>query len=509
MRHTFAEIIADYRNFIALGISAAILVSLLVRYWDRVSLWWLNLIYSLPLIGKLRRLARDISRSGSDEWTKSERTLCSDYKKHVKLVDRAQYLECKLYLAKAGDAGRSTFPIAIWVLIVTLVFVEAMGFSYVLAGWTVPGASENMQVTASYGISFMLSVVLVALTHLSGHEMHRSNAIRNARLEWREDPDAHAFTSDDAYTLGETLADPRKSQTNDDRRPRYTQLANRVGSRPSYWISALTAVFVITVAVMATAVRDKTFLLQEIQETAGETKSYFGDTPPELAATQAEADKRAADDGRRTAGTASLSTFVLLAIVFVFLQILGVAFGMRWGFAGRESHRAYQLSAGARFSSFEQFQSYFYERVADHAQSKLETLRQLMIHRSEHAGNRRLVFTGKGFRDFVDDHYARIRARSELPHPPPPAREEPAPRPSLLPPPPPPPLTRYYFTDAANVPSATAVTFAELEELYVAGGITHSTWTLEAGSGGSSWVSYRELRQREGAGAGAARSVPT
>lgn len=32
-----------------------------------------------------------------------------------------------------------------WVLTIALVFVEAMGFSYVLAGHTLPGASENMQ----------------------------------------------------------------------------------------------------------------------------------------------------------------------------------------------------------------------------------------------------------------------------------------------------------------------------------------------------------------------------
>lgn len=492
MIHNLAQIIADYRNLIGLGLSIALLVIMLARYWDRVSLWWLNLLYALPLIGKLRRLARDISRSGSEEWTKSERTLCSDYKKHVRLVERAQYLECKLYLAKAGDAGRSTFPVAIWILIVALVFVEAMGFSYVLAGWTVPGASENTQVAASYGISFMLSVVLVALTHLAGHELHRSNAIRHARLEWREDPAGRPFQSEDAHTLGETLAEPRKSQASDDRQPRYTQLANRVGTRPTYWISSLTAIFVVAVAVFATYVRDKTFVLQEIQEVAGESKPYFGNTPPELASTQAQADQKAADDGRLTASRASLSTFVLLAIVFVFLQILGVAFGMRWGFAGRESHRAYQLSAGKRFASFEEFQAYSYERIADQAQSKLETLRQLMVHRSEHCGNRRLSLTAKGFREHVEEYYARIRARADAP---PAAAAEGAPARAIVPPPPPPLARRYHFTDAANVPSATALTFAELEELYAAGAITQGTWTLE--TGGSTWLSYRDLRQRE------------
>lgn len=511
MSQSFSEILSTYSNFIAFALATALLVVIVVRYWDRVSLWWLNVIYSLPVVGKLRRLSRDIGRAREDAWSKSERTLCMDYKRHLKVADQNQYLECQLYLEKAGDAGRTPFPIAIWILIVGLVFVEAMGFSYVLAGWTVPGASENTQVYASYGIAFMLSVLLVALTHLAGHELHKSNAIRNARTEWRENPDAKSFRSDDFYTLQVTLADPTKSQSRDDHHPKYTQLANRVGTKPTYWVSALTAVFVLAVAIFATYVRNQTFELQQIEETSGMNDPFFGNTPEELAQTQADADKKAAEDSRSTKSTASMSTFILLAVVFVFLQILGVVFGMRWGFAGRESQKAYHLSGGSRFSSFDEYREHFYDRVADQAQAKLETLRQLMAHRNEHGGNVRLTFTPHTFRDFVHEQHSKNRAlaasatkpvaqpvvRAEAAVAPPP----PAARPAV---PVPPPLKTYRFTDTNNQPSANAVTLSELEELYAAGAITLTTWTLEEGA--ASWVAFKDLRS---AGSAAPAPMPS
>src|SRR5689334_3403855 len=124
MSGTVVRILHDYRDFIGIAASSFLLLVLLVRFWDRVSLWYLNLWYSLPFIGKLARLAR-VHRAPApgDDWHQSERTLCNDYKTFVRVKDRRQFLECKTYLKKAGDSGRSPLPFGIWVLIAVLVFV--------------------------------------------------------------------------------------------------------------------------------------------------------------------------------------------------------------------------------------------------------------------------------------------------------------------------------------------------------------------------------------------------
>ncbi|MFX5817271.1 hypothetical protein ABTE26_20460, partial [Acinetobacter baumannii] len=85
-------------------------------------------------------------------------------KKFIHIQDEHDFNEKVTYLTKSGDNGRKATPNWIWLLTISMVFVEAMGFSYVLAGYTLPGASENLQQTGAYGIAFLISVILVAFT---------------------------------------------------------------------------------------------------------------------------------------------------------------------------------------------------------------------------------------------------------------------------------------------------------------------------------------------------------
>jgi hypothetical protein len=61
-----------------------------------------------------------------------------------------------------------------------------MAFSYVLAGYTLPRASENMQQMGAYGIAFLISVILVAFTHFAGAELCKSDKSKIAPQEWIE-----------------------------------------------------------------------------------------------------------------------------------------------------------------------------------------------------------------------------------------------------------------------------------------------------------------------------------
>src|SRR5262249_32562255 len=150
-----------------------------------------------------------------------------------------------------------------------LVFVEALGFSYVLAGWSVPGSSENTQVQFSYGLAFVFAVILVAFTHFAGHELYRSGTIRHALKERSHDRENTGSIRSKCWDLEESLNDPSKPQSADDDKPAYTQLANRVGSQPTYMITVLTLIAILAVASFATYVREKTFENQQNQESSG------------------------------------------------------------------------------------------------------------------------------------------------------------------------------------------------------------------------------------------------
>lgn len=389
---------------------ALVVISLL---WSKVVWWWHNTWYSFPLIGKINSLKSDSNRDITDPtWFKAEKTLCRDYKKFIRIQDEHDFNEKISYITKAGDNGRKETPSLIWVLTIALVFVEAMGFSYVLAGYNLPGASENLQQTGALGIAFLLSVVLVALTHFAGHELCKSGKIKHARQEWIE-TGRHGKISTGDVPLA-------RDQSSDDDQPGYVQLMNRVAdTQPSYHLSIITAVFVLSVAIGATYVRGKVLEKQLQQQTVGQ-KSEAGSTsltkdsmdmsakstsqgfklPAEDAAENRRADEKAIDDDISIDRQGGWGTFIVLAFIFIFLQILGVFFGFRWGFIGKNSPAAYRSIGAGRYSSYADVRQH-YKDIADTAQSKLEHLQQKMMFTNGQGGTEG-IHTTKTFYDFMD-----------------------------------------------------------------------------------------------------------
>lgn len=399
---------------------ALVVISLL---WSKVVWWWHNTWYSFPLVGKINSLKSDSNRDVTDPtWFKAEKTLCRDYKKFIRIQDEHDFNEKISYITKAGDNGRRETPSLIWVLTIALVFVEAMGFSYVLAGYTLPGASENMQQMGAYGIAFLISVILVAFTHFAGHELCKSGKIKHARQEWIE-TGRHGKISTGTVPLA-------RDQSSDDDQPGYVQLMNRVGTQPSYYASIGTAVFVMIVAIGATYVRGQVLEKQLHQQVTGQTSngaelsakaSNDGldmsakpagqgiKLPAEDAAENRRADEKAMTDDVNIDRHGGWGTFIVLAFIFIFLQILGVFFGFRWGFIGKDSPAAYRSIGAGRYSSYADVRQH-YKDIADTAQSKLEHLQQKMMFDNGQSGTEG-VHTTKTFYDFMDAE--RVRETAE------------------------------------------------------------------------------------------------
>jgi hypothetical protein len=396
-------------------VSVMIALCVMVLLWDKIAWWWHNTWYSFPLIGRIARLSTDLNQDSSNhQWFKAERTLCLDYKKFIRVVDEHDFQQKITYLTKAGDNGRHDTPGWIWILTFAMVFVEAMGFAYVLAGYTLPGASENLQQTGAYGIAFLISVILVALTHLSGHELYKSSRIARARKEWVENGRQGPFQS--------AVIPLAADQSKDDNLPSYTQLANRVGTHASYMITVATGVFVLLVAVGATFVRGEVLEKQLHQTVTGQIKAIEaapsdGLDMSKIALPEADkaqdqaADKKAIQDEVSIDRSGGWATFVILAFVFVFLQLLGVIFGFKWGFAGANSREAYRAIGRGRFATYGDVREHV-ASIADVAQAKLGTLQQRLMDRNAKHGNQGVHLTGN-FYKFLDEERARQYASTE------------------------------------------------------------------------------------------------
>lgn len=389
------------------SVMAALVV--MASNWPKVKWWWHNTWYSLPVLGKIASLSRDSNRDTTDpSWFKAEKTLCRDYKKFIRVQDEHDFNEKVEYLNKAGDTGRGAIPAWIWAITGAMVFIEAMGFSYVLAGYTIPGASENLQQTASYGIAFLLSVLLMVLTHASGHELYVSGKIKNARREWVE-----GGRKGKPSTQTIPLA---KAQSADDDAPAHVQLMNRVGSSPGYLMSYSSVVFILVVAIGATFVRGQVLEKQLQHQITGQLNAapaLSGDAfnmaepargqialPVDDAAANRSAEVKAVEDEASIDRRGGWGTFIVLAFIFVFLQILGVFFGYRWGFAGKNSKDAYRAMGYGRYATYAEVREH-YRDVADTAQSKLEHLQQKLMERNGASGTDGL-HTTKTFFEFMD-----------------------------------------------------------------------------------------------------------
>lgn len=385
---------------------AAIVISAL---WDKVKWWWMNTWYSFPLIGHVARLSKDVSTDYQTGAFQGDLKLCRDYKKFIQLRNEHDFNEKITYLTKAGDLGRSGTPVFIWLLTTLLVFVEAMGFSYVLAGYTIPGASENTQQMGALGIAFLISVLLVALTHFAGHELYRSGKIKQSRRSWLD-----GGRKSDLFTKEIALAEP---QSVDNHLPVYTQLINRVGAHPQYAITIATVIFVAMVAVGATYVRGKVLEKTLTQEVAGLSLSLNTGSGGELKldglvlptddqARVQESKDKVLHDTQNLDRDGGWGTFIVLAVIFVFLQFLGMLFGYKWGFAGKQSADAFRAIGKGRFTSYEDVRAH-YRNVADAAQAQLSSLDQRRQESGRSGTSSAAQANKMSFKEFMD------RERSE------------------------------------------------------------------------------------------------
>lgn len=402
-----------------------IVLAYIITHWQEVKFWWLNFTYAFPIIGKIARLSKDIE--GFDEnhkWFYSEERLCRDYYNFYEKVDKdsESFDEAKSYLHSAGELGRKPTPTFIWIMIFLLVTVEAFGFAYVLAGFTIPGASEATQQKGAIGVAIMLAILLVWLTHLTGQELHKNTLIKKIRRWYKNDnaggtnwrdlkPDDKLITIDNTFE--------------DEESPNYIRMLNRVDAnekvKTSYMKTLLSLVFIAAVAIGATFIRGQV-LEQEIASSHdsainifNEDSSPFGDAnsdsddtsglfadseadnaEDDLASLFAE-EKSSTSTKKNQTNTESIedqtnrkggwATFSILGLMFVFIQILGIFFGMHYDFAGRESKEAYECLKG--FSTKKSFLD-FYERAKTHvariAQEKLQKLQHAMNIINDHSG---------------------------------------------------------------------------------------------------------------------------
>ncbi|MCT7526490.1 zinc ribbon domain-containing protein [Aliarcobacter cryaerophilus] len=404
------DLLVTQRLLISIILLSLITAVIIMKYWDRVKFWWTCTWYSFPVIGKISKLSKDItSRDGN--WFSSETTLCSDFYRYYnfKGANPEHYDICKDYLKKIDETGRKPFPLIMWIVVFALVILEALGFAYVLAGFTIPGASESLQQYGAFGIALIISIILVGFTHWTGYEIYKNGILKKIRTYFQNDKieERKSLTQNNNIDLSETTFADKDEKI-------YIQLLNRVkdanaNATSSWMISIITAIFVVVIAIGATYVRGQVLEKQLIEEKSmTQTNVYEQSLPTSLVQTQESADTKAFDEAQDSDRKGGWATFIVLAVLFIFIQLLGILFGMKWGFAGKKSEVAFNYIDG--FDNKQDYIEYYKrkkESISRIAEQKLKLLQQRMNQRgtqiSSSAEGMNLLITkdNRTFKEYV------------------------------------------------------------------------------------------------------------
>lgn len=389
-------------------IASLALLSLLWHKHSTIALQLKARWYMLPIIGRNARLAKNLGIDNAG-WFASEQAVCESFKPHYEkyLSDQEHFEQSCKYLNKVGDSDVKPMSAWLWGLLALMVVTEAAGFGYVLANFTIIDGSEQVQQLATAGIALVISVLLLFLTHAMGKELYRNSQIRKLRSSWSNSNTQHrVIEPNNRVSL--------RQGTNhlDDHDSYWQQMANRLAKvnsdfSASWWLSTLTTLLIASVAAGATYVRGQALERASINEIAGleateQTHNPFAslnpfDLPEEVVELNRQTDQVAIEQSIQAHNKGGWATFIVLAVIFVFMQIFSIYLGFKSSFSGKESANAYQ-----KIHKFSNVNDYLadcakkQEYVIDIAQRVLVDLQTRLEKRaSKHSAQKNVVHATK------------------------------------------------------------------------------------------------------------------
>ena len=396
-----------YWQVISLALSVMAISIAVKIWWEEVRYFFMRASWSFPLLGGISRASRATHKLGEDGWYPVETQLCGDFYRRYKSFNKSPdyYEKCDDYLNKVEELGRSEKGIFLWSLIIGLILLEAVGFAYVLAPFMAKNASSNEQTMLAWFVALLLSIAAVFLTELTGKELHKNELINKIREWWGNERDSERrnLQPEKNISIDKTYGDNES--------PKYIQLLNRVPANatvtPSYKITMITIVYIISLAIGAYLVRSYTLdadntesinqgeifnnggtsntdpfaVMEQAKETKASTDSL--ELPTEIAAVNEEADKKAKEEAGGARGIASKVTFIILSIIYIMIQVVGIYFGYAFSLFGKESAKARHYTKD--FNSAEELNDWLKlkrDLVSSDAESYLQQLQERLSHRA-------------------------------------------------------------------------------------------------------------------------------
>lgn len=356
MIETLLAFFLAYRVLIIVIVSLILVVLMLKN--QNIRFWIMDFWYRIYKIGKL---AKDPTQSGVNDWRNSEITLCSAYDARIKNkpLSKDEFLGRIDYLSAAYDHGRKPLSLNIKALIIFLSFLEALGFAFMLSSGQFGESSSNAQIGLAIAIAAILGIVFPIFMHRAGHSLHRTKVLRDAIKSAKQ----FGTENIDVPVIGLALNDSDRYEPN--KKPHYVRCASRVKESTQdeggFLGPVLTVVAVLGIAIGTAYLRINTFENIQNKETILQSQSAsnpFGtpgglSLPEEITKPQAEASQKARQEISDTDVKTYIAGAIILAIIYIATQGVGLLMGYIYGFAGKDSEKAFESTMGS--STYEEY----------------------------------------------------------------------------------------------------------------------------------------------------------
>ncbi|WP_199438407.1 hypothetical protein [Vibrio owensii] len=380
-----ASAVANWRITTLAILTLALCAVVIYKNRSALSLWFIGFRHRLPFIGKIARLGKQATITGS--WFHSENQICSDYKSRYQQINKqpSHYTACREYLDIVGETGRKPLTAPIVAGLFAVLVLEAWGFSYTMAGFLDASASENTRQVLAWVVAISFAVALATVTHKMGHEIHRNTIINNVRELWKADNKPESALTQQADVGSSAIQSPT-----DVEQKAYIRRLNRLKlghSKTSRFWTITTISTVIFIAIVLTYIRAKSFESMQSMDMICETTSSpastvdFGALYGEGTNTPSSSDNTSNGDEQacRAVEEGSWATFLLLGFLFCTLQTFAIWASTARGFAGKESLEAWKYTH--KFNTVEEFTTHYdneKRNVANAAQKSLSALQAKM-----------------------------------------------------------------------------------------------------------------------------------
>lgn len=341
----------------------------------RRNFFMLRLYMRIPFIGGIATASRKTFHD--NEWFDGEKWLCRKFHDFYRYWDRDEYVYMKYkdYLGKIDEIDRRPIPYWAFILLIVMIAFEAFTFSVILADYLIVDASEYLSVRTGWFIALIVAILLYAFTHAAGAEMYKNSIV--SRINGY---------NQGGETLHPDLSINLENTFNDNKKPIYQQMLNRFKSnaklKKNYTFIAISVIFMLFILTAASILRVQTHDRFILQETATMQTNVFEDprTSSDFNENQNKVENKLLQELREKSRSAGWVSYTFIGLIFLGIQIFGVFLGYSYGFAGKESKKAWKYTR--RFRSLDEFRDFYNTNknyVGQIAQENLSTLQSKIV----------------------------------------------------------------------------------------------------------------------------------